>query len=445
MSSNGHPPAKPAPRVRRNPGLLFLFLAVVFFLCEHDLRYSLKSVNAFNPSEDDLVTAVGEGSIIRRVSLFSLGLFAIVSLIRGSANGEFRISGGLGWILLGFAALSFLSLIWSEDTALTFRRLVTFGILAGAAAAIARRLSLREMMLWTFFSSLLFLVIGVSAEVLLGTFHPFESGYRYSGTLHPNHQGINCALLLLSAVAAASVEKGRRVFFGGCAVAAFIFLMLSGSRTSFAAAVLALGMYSAITCSSRWKIVIAYALSVAFCILTMVLGNALLPDIKSALMLGRDDASTASMFNGRAGIWEDVSKYIAKRPLLGYGFGGFWTPKRISVISSEENWGTAEGHSSYLDCLLSLGLVGLVTFLFAIFGGIGRSLLVHRATRNTVFAFSAALLTFCAVNGLLESAVLGSPSLTFITFTILIQLGFRVPQRHDFAGQRGLIKRPAMG
>jgi exopolysaccharide production protein ExoQ len=441
MVSNTQSPAKLQVQGGRTPWLIFLFLAAVFFLCEHDLRYSLKGVISFNPSEDDLITAVGEGSLFRRISLFSLGFFAVISLIRSRGNGQFRIKGALGCILIAFAAVAFLSLFWADDTALTFRRLVTFGILTVASIAIARRFSLREMVSWTFFSTILFLVIGVAAEALLGTFQPFASGYRFAGTLHPNHQGINCALLLLSGVAAADLEKQSRAMFKACAVVAFIFLVLTASRTSFAAAIVSLGMYLAMTSSRRAKIAIAYTLSIACCVVPMVLGNAFLPDVKSAIMLGRDD-STVGSFNGRAGIWQDVSIYVARRPLLGYGFGGFWTPKRISVISAEENWGTAEGHSTYLDCLLSLGLVGLVTFVFALMGGIWRSLHVYRTSQNVVFAFSGALLTFCAINGLLESAVLGSLYLMFITFTTLVQLGFCTSLHNGFSGRRGFIHQP---
>ncbi len=52
-------------RIGRFPWLMFLFLAAVFFLSQHDLFYSNRVTDTFNPSEDDIVTAVAKGSLSR--------------------------------------------------------------------------------------------------------------------------------------------------------------------------------------------------------------------------------------------------------------------------------------------------------------------------------------------------------------------------------------------
>jgi exopolysaccharide production protein ExoQ len=421
----------------RSTWLIFLFLAAVFFLCQHDLYYSKRVSDNFSTTDDDIAAAVSEGSVPRRIALLSLGLFAIVDLIRYKGSVRLQIHGRLGWILIGFAAWAFLSLIWASDIALTFRRLMVFGVLCIAAAAIAKRFTLREIVLWTSFSSTLFLAIGVSAEIFLGTFRPLASGYRFAGTLHPNHQGINCALVLLSGLAAADLEKRRRTLFRTYALLGFVFLILTGSRTAFAAVLLPLAMYLVMESSKRAKIATAYGLSIVFCVLFMVFGNTLLAHVKSAVMLGRDSSDFDS-FNGRTGIWKDIANYVDQRPILGYGYGGFWTPAHISEISQEENWGIPNSHSTYLDYLLTLGAVGLFAYSLSLFGGIGLALQLHRLTHDPAFTFLGALLIFCAGNGLLESALIDSPSLTFVSALALIRLGFRssavstIPEQRRF-------------
>ena len=201
MSYNSQTRTGSAPRVSRSTWLIFLFLAAVFFLVCHDLSYSKRGVDNYNLSEEDIISDVSQGSLGRQVALVSVGLFAIVRLIRDQANGRPRINGPLGWILLSFAVWAFMSLIWTEDVPLTLKRLGVFGILCITAVAVARRLSLREVILWTFLTTALFLAIGVFAELFFGTFRPFASGYRFAGTQHPNGQGIDCGLLILSAVA----------------------------------------------------------------------------------------------------------------------------------------------------------------------------------------------------------------------------------------------------
>lgn len=67
--------------------------------------------------------------------------------------------------------------------------------------------------------------------------------------------------------------------------------------------------------------------------------------------LGRDNTLTA-----RTEIWEDLIPVAMQRPLLGHGFGGFWTPLKKSIYPAQE------AHNGYLEILLELGFVGLLLF-----------------------------------------------------------------------------------
>jgi exopolysaccharide production protein ExoQ len=263
-------------------------------------------------------------------------------------------------------------------------------------------------------------------ESLFGTFRPFASGYRFAGTLHPNMQGINCALLVLSGMASADVEKYNRTLFRISAFVGFVFLALTASRTAFAAALLALAVYLGMVCSSRAKLAMAYALSIVLCVLLLGLGNAFLPDLKSAVNFGRLDSSEGSL-NGRTGIWEEVSHFVERRPMLGYGYGGFWNSAHIAEISDKEQWGVPNSHSAYLDYLLTLGAVGLMGYVFILFAGIRRAFCFHKLSQNSAYAFFAALLVFCAMGGLLESAPIEPSLLMFLSAVVLAQLAFARP------------------
>jgi exopolysaccharide production protein ExoQ len=421
MSSNSNSLFRPALQVRRSPWLVFLFLAVVLFFVYHDLSSAKSGIGNYDGTKDAIVQMVVEGSVSRRIALVSLVFFAIVLLIRHRNDGWPRIKGPLGWIFLGFAAWAFVSPIWAEDKVLTLTRVAVFGILCIAAIAMTRRFSLREVILWTFFASGSYVAIGVAAEVVFGTFRPLVSGYRFAGTLHPNSQGINCALLLLSGVAVADMEKRRRALTRICAFVGFVFLVLTASRTAFASALLSIALYSGVVCSRRTKIAVAYSLSVVFCVLLLGLGNAFLPDLKSAVTLGRDD-STVGSFNGRTGVWSEISEYAQRRPILGYGYGAFWTLSHISEISKEEKWDIPNSHSAYLDYLLTLGLVGMAAYALLLFTGIKRAFRFHKLSKNSDYAFCAAILVFCAMNGFLES-ITADPSLPmFLILIVLIEL-----------------------
>ena len=423
MGHSNHQPARSALQVRPAPWLLFLFITAISFFIYNDLSNAQNGIGNYDGVEDTIVGAVAEGSASRRAALVSLAILAIVLLIRHRANVRLRIQNSLGWILLGFAALALASPLWAEDRRLTLTRVAVFAILCIAAVAIVHRFSVREIILWAFFTTGTYLLIGVVAEALFGTFRPFSSGYRFAGTLHPNNEGINCALLLLSGLAAADLEKQKKKTYRICALVGFVFLVLTASRTAFASALVALAVYLGALSSKRAKIVTAYALSIVLCVLLVTLGSSFLPDLKSAVMLGRDD-STVGSFNGRTGVWDEISHYVQRRPILGYGYGGFWTPAHISEVSEGEKWGIPNSHSAYLDNLLGLGAVGLIAYVFLLFAGIRRAFRLHKLSRNSAYAFCGTLLVFCAINGFLESAPIEPSFLMLLSMAVLARMAF---------------------
>jgi O-antigen ligase len=68
-----------------------------------------------------------------------------------------------------------------------------------------------------------------------------------------------------------------------------------------------------------------------------------------ASSMGRDSTLT-----GRTDIWREFLPMAMKRPLLGHGFGGFWTDERFRL-----EWVNSV-HNGYLEVILHLGFVGLV-------------------------------------------------------------------------------------
>jgi exopolysaccharide production protein ExoQ len=64
--------------------------------------------------------------------------------------------------------------------------------------------------------------------------------------------------------------------------------------------------------------------------------------------LGRDDTLT-----GRTDVWAALVPVVKQQPLLGSGFGSFWTTERRNFYN------IPHGHNGYLDVLLELGAVGL--------------------------------------------------------------------------------------
>jgi O-antigen ligase len=126
-------------------------------------------------------------------------------------------------------------------------------------------------------------------------------------------------------------------------------------------------------------------------------------------------------------IWKDVAYYIRQRPLLGCGYGGFWTPAHISKVSDEEPQigGISSAHSAYIDYLLTLGVIGLVLYVFVISIGMWRAFRLYRRSQHPAFAFCGAILVFCALDGILDSDVtVPGTLLTFLWIVVLARVAY---------------------
>jgi O-antigen ligase len=271
----------------------------------------------------------------------------------------------------------------------------------------------------------MFLIIAIVAEAAYGNFQPFVAGYRFAGPTQPNNQACDCALLVLGALAAADVERRWRIYFRFAAIIGFAFLILTQSRTGIGAMLAALVAYFTAVLPRPARIAIACVLSLVCCVALFFYIFGTFGKIERAVALGRtDDDSSIDSFNGRAGVWRDVAPYILDRPLIGYGYGGFWTAARISHISDEEGWPIRDSHSAYVEYLCTLGVIGALAYVSMLLTGIWRAFGFFRVTHNPSFAFYGALLIFCALSGFLEGVASDPSLMMFLSMVVLTQLAF---------------------
>jgi exopolysaccharide production protein ExoQ len=435
------PHAKAHARSHRFPWLLFLFVAFSLLVIFH-WPFSLHTrPENYNFSEE--ITFAGlEGSGVREVLLVALCAVAIVSLCSRPKDPRLRIDGTLGWLLLAFVAWALISTTWTQDLPLTLKRLTSFIILCVFATAVARRLTLREVLLWTFFTTALFLGIAFASEIFAGMFHPGLYGYRFSGIQHPNGEGAECALLAFSGLVAGSIEKQRRWLYLSVGLAGTLFLILTASRTTLAGAALAFALYSITVSKKNTKAMMLPFVGILLSLVLLLAVAGTFEGLEQKLFPGRDEGGGVESFAGRSSVWADLVPYIRERPIQGYGYGGFWTPSVQRVIADKEGWDVPDGHSTYVDCVLTLGAVGIILNGLCLAAGLGRAFSSFRRTHDPHFAFLAGILIFCVVDGFLESAAGEVSPLACLSIIALIRLAF-VPlgQTADSATETALWKK----
>lgn len=405
------------------PGWVLLATALIvglaFFLSEHDLSISLDE--AYTATADEMELAAGGGNPFRRLAFLVVAGWGLLLLATSKERMrlDWFLAGAIGMLLVWAG----MSVVWTDDVGMCVRRLIVLGCCVVAAAGIASRLSMNELCWLTVSTFGTLAVVGLLAEISLGTFRPWSADYRFAGSVHPNTQGPALAAICLATVGLARGSERGRIWLGAIFAAAFALLLLTKSRTTAAALVLALGAVALVQTRLRTKLAVGLAAawvgSTALWLL-MECGFDPLTDFRDALLLGR--AEESETLTGRAFIWPEVLYFIGRRPWLGYGFEAFWTPARIEVISTDLGWGLREAHNAYLEMLLSLGLAGLVLTLSVVAAGLAASVRGFLQRREPAYALPLGLLVFGLINAGLESGMAAIELLTFLLGCCLLRM-----------------------
>ncbi len=168
--------------------------------------------------------------------------------------------------------------------------------------------------------------------------------------------------------------------------------------------------------------------------LALVAFSLLLPFIDIgwiAGLLGRDPDLT-----GRVPIWNGAIRFIVQRPLLGYGFGGFFDPIANSpvwefwAISRESQ--AAHFHSSAVDLMIALGLVGLAAYVYALWSSM--TLVYNRSIGRTERIVLAGSLIFFLIGASVDTTFMTYNSYaTMFLFYCVFAAGTEYPPEPDAA------------
>ncbi len=362
-------------------------LVCVFFVTEHNLQISLQE--SYTQTREEMEASTAGGNAPRRAAFLALAALGACLLLRERRR-SLPLNSVLSWCMLAFVAWCAASVLWSVAPQITVRRVIVLVCCFIGALGVGRAFSARELCVLAVMITSAFLAAGVAAEVALGTFHPLSGEYRFSGTVHPNSQGLNLATLCLGCLCLAGDSRSNRgwprlLLFGLLAIA-LCFLVLTKSRTSVAAVggVLAIVWFMKATVSQRMYGAFAAAWLGAVAAFALLLSiNTAGKDLSRMALLGRQEQS--SSLSGRVPIWTEVSGYILERPIMGHGYESFWTPETIDAISSRLYWGIREAHNSYLETVLGVGLVGLLIALMCVAAGAATAWRELRRAKDPAF------------------------------------------------------------
>ena len=406
-------------------GPVIVALALAFYCTEHNLFIS--KMEMFGTNKEDLEKNATGGKLANQFGFSLVATVGVVLLARGGRR--WRFNGLLPLLLPCFLAWCLTTALWSADPARTVKRVGILAFCFLGALGVGRRLRPRDLCVLALSVTATYAAIGLGAEVALRTLK-LSGEYRFAGTLHPNGQGANCALLCLSAVCLLTSGSRHR----GLLIALLVFgaglLVLTKSRTACAALLVGL---LALRCLRPSPRVVAATLVAAWFLgilaLLAVLAEVDFKEAGGVLLLGR--AEHVGTLTGRTELWPELLPYAKKRLLLGHGYGAFWSADRVEEVSSIVFWGLSSAHSAYLDAVLGFGLVGTGILALVVLAGLVRAGKLYRATGDAGYALMFALLIYGLLDGIAESDFLAPSFVPFITGCGLAHLAYFRPCRGE--------------
>jgi O-antigen ligase len=209
---------------------------------------------------------------------------------------------------------------------------------------------------------------------------------------------------ILFALYSMSQNKRKWVAWTGVFFLASL-VLLAKSVTSFAALLTVLGTLPLLL-TLRWRqnvsaipVIWTGSMLVSMTVLTVLIANA------EPLLATIGKNPTLS---SRLPLWGRVLEYIAERPLLGYGYSGFWSVggKLSPRIILTNLWIPDHAHSGFLDLWVELGLVGLGIVLLHLLVSIRKGMILARQTTAPDGLWPLAYLTFILLVSVFYSVLL---------------------------------------
>ncbi|MCU0719259.1 MAG: O-antigen ligase family protein, partial [Pirellula sp.] len=254
---------------------------------------------------------------------------------------------------------------------------------------------------------------GVIAEFYHGTFVPWRAYYRFSGVGHSNETALFCAvvilacrmLLLLDTGPVAKTIFSQRNVTIAIIVVAFGFLILTKSRTTLLSLIAAL-LFTQIAVSrsvGAWMILTGLVSFGSFIgLLIASLPTTVANTFFGVATVGRSD-HVASL-TGRLPLWGEMLKDMEQYPITGYGYGAYWTTKRVEDFAQLFHWEPPNGHSIYIDALVETGPLGASLMLIALGATFVIGLNYYRRSQDVAALFTVALICLATIHGVAESS-----------------------------------------
>jgi exopolysaccharide production protein ExoQ len=343
--------------------------------------------------------------------LILIACYASVAVILAPYYREALFVARRNWFLMALLLEVLVSFTWAQLPALVLQRSIAVLGTTLLGIALAIRLTLEEQLrlLRGLFRILAFLslacVLLLPSYGISGVSEVAGSHGEWRGIFgYKNGLGAAMALAVLVEWQLPALARRSRIVKLLSLLVSSVLLFFSGSVTSMFALAGSLLFLEVYKFAAKRLRVPLYA--IGFGILLLLASGAIVLKLDGGAVtgaLGRDADLT-----GRTEIWAWVLHFIPQRPILGYGYSGFWNGASPDSAVVDRDMGVMimYSHNGFLEIQLMLGAVGLALTLAFLCAGGKRAYGCSERYRSAVDLWPLTFLTFFLLHNITECTIL---------------------------------------
>ncbi|MGK7922749.1 MAG: O-antigen ligase family protein [Trichodesmium sp.] len=308
-----------------------------------------------------------------------------------------------------FIIILLLSFSWSETPKYTLNNSLVILAVTIFAAYIAQRYTVAEIARIFRFSNTFICITSIYYSLLKPSVGINVVKNSWQGILaHPNPLGslmaLNAGLWMFHAI---NYPQDRKISIIFCLLSIIVLFKADtgGGKVQLVLLIAAFIYLNFIkTLPPKLAFTTVLIFMVVFGIGVIILTNNWLFIIED--VLGKDATLT-----GRTPLWSILfSQYIPQRPLLGYGFHGFWQSWRglenPAFNINIKGWTPPHSHNGFIDLTLDFGLIGITIFLLSLLTNITLAVSFLTRNPNPESILPLALVMYIIIPNLSETALL---------------------------------------
>lgn len=295
------------------------------------------------------------------------------------------------WLLF-MIGLAIFSISWSAIPAIAFRKVISligataFGIYIGSSYSFEHQLRIYA---WTFGIAMFFSYIFSLALPQYGIMNTDAIVGAWQGIFpHKNGLGESMFACFITFYFLAVLNTRNRLFFQICCFLSVILIYFGQSATALMSVLFifftAQGLKRLSLQSKQSVLVILLSL-----ILTAILLFLFLVNFETFLSVNDKDIT----LSGRTPLWTTLWDFIQKKPMLGYGYGSFYSgsAREANLLWQIHDWKPVHSHNGYIQLVLNSGFIGLIIFVLGyvscLFNSLFKYLLSKEPQMLWVFLF----------------------------------------------------------